>query len=1637
MAEFSVKISGLKSAVSQEATIEKELQKALESLEQVFNSSYLKGCNYDEVRNRLSQLKQSLQEQKKDMGSMKEALSQIVALYEKVEKELCAITDNKEKIEEIKSNVEELVKIFLEELFGGDDKSSVLSADPVNLSTGNLIYDHTDLCIAGEIPLRFERFYNALDEREGALGIGFIHNYEVHLEKKKGNENLLIRMESGQIKYFHRLENGCYEGERATLDKLEVVDEGFCLTTSERICYWFNEKGQLCRKENWNGRGITYTYEKESGHLICARTDNGQSLSYDYNAEGLLTSVADENNRKIYLSYEEKRLKRVQLVDGAVISYTYTEDRRIRAIENSRGIQMLKNYYDTNGRVCRQDFPDGGSMSFVYDEIRHHTMLIERNGSKIVYVQDEQFRNTDILYEDGTGEHFEYNAKNQKVRQIDRNGNVTRMSYDNRGNMTQIINALGQKVNMTYDSNNCLLKISVNGKEKFSNSYDTKGNLLCSCGADGKGSTIVYDEYGRPVQTTAADGSVTKLSYDEVGNIQRIIDGRGVETSYNYDQQNRVIRTKDGNGNVYRYEYDTSDRIVRIINPMGDSRKYSYNETGKIAKATDYDGYSVEMTYNEIDRLGTIMDKEGYITHYRYDKMWNISEVEHPDGGIHRYIYDKNNRLSEEQLAGGAHIRYSYDGNGNRTGITDAMGNETHYVFDACNRVVQVQEHNGAVTSYTYDEEGNLVTKTDALGNVTQYTYDERGRRNSKTDALGNSTSISYHISGKIERICYPNGGSIVYHYGSGGQLQQVTRQNGAIERYAYDKNGNLIEKTNGEGESIKMQYDSMNRMISKTNPLGGVCRYTYDKVGQLIKYIDELGNETAFSYSPNGNRVLVVDAMGNRKEYSYDCMRRLIREVHCGKEMELSQETVYAWDLSGNLTSRMNSLGEVEQYAYDKNNRMLSKTDREGFITRYQYDDVGKITEVLYGDAKQVKMSYNALHQLEEMTDWLGSLKVQRDCLGRPLSVTDSAGETIHYEWGCMGEKTAISYSDGTRAEYIYNDMVHLEELIVNGEHIYYEYDKIGRLNKKYLPNEVTTSYCYNGLGRLVSLEHKTNEENIESYGFSYDLAGNKIEMQKKYHNQLDMWKYKYDSLRHLTDVEKNNVLLRSYRYDSFGNRIEKVEYQQENEWITDYIYNIGNQLIQESTGNQEKRYQYDRRGNLNSIADGENILQWFYYDETNRMSVAKSNTEDGFREAHYAYNGFGQRVGQSIYRKNSQAEELTLIKDLQYTLDLTRTYHNLLSCEDKKDSRKQHYFWDGTVVSMEENNDNSYYLQDDLGSVIHLLDAGGVSLEHYDYDEFGICRQNGMVREEYMQPFQYTGYQMDITTGLYFAQARRYDAMAGRFIGEDPIHYGANWYTYASGNPLNIIDPTGLLCDDLVNKKSGNIYELIQGDYDAAPFSLELFGYWNRNYNPFYKAWAKGTQQGIFDELLAAVDFEKGSDGNYHVNTDKYQVSLFGNEYSGCWQQLGGYNIGYDFVFDIFCNMEAKNYSFNTTSGEEYTIWVWKGDYLNLGAGGECGIYYGKGWQKWAAVDDQLPMTLTVDYGDGISSTWTDETWWITSFNPYKQGIDEEDLTVTVTIDFSEASEEIWQGFYNSYYDSEDGFVIEKGSKTVTYEW
>ena len=119
------------------------------------------------------------------------------------------------------------------------------------------------------------------------------------------------------------------------------------------------------------------------------------------------------------------------------------------------------------------------------------------------------------------------------------------------------------------------------------------------------------------------------------------------------------------------------------------------------------------------------------------------------------------------------------------------------------------------------------------------------------------------------------------------------------------------------------------------------------------------------------------------------------------------------------------------------------------------------------------------------------------------------------------------------------------------------------------------------------------------------------------------------------------------------------------------------------------------------------------------------------------------------------------------------------------------------GLVSMMDGGGDPSYYAFDALGSTSTLTDDDGDLLNAYVFDPYGVSLFD---QESLTNSFGYVGQYgvMEDAEDLVFMRARFYDSNLGRFVAEDPIGFGggdALLYRYASGNPVQVIDPLGLV--------------------------------------------------------------------------------------------------------------------------------------------------------------------------------------------------------------------------------------------------
>jgi RHS repeat-associated protein len=113
-------------------------------------------------------------------------------------------------------------------------------------------------------------------------------------------------------------------------------------------------------------------------------------------------------------------------------------------------------------------------------------------------------------------------------------------------------------------------------------------------------------------------------------------------------------------------------------------------------------------------------------------------------------------------------------------------------------------------------------------------------------------------------------------------------------------------------------------------------------------------------------------------------------------------------------------------------------------------------------------------------------------------------------------------------------------------------------------------------------------------------------------------------------------------------------------------------------------------------------------------------------------------------------------------------------------------------------------YYFVDHLGSTRIMTQANGTVCFDSEYFPYGqelnhtnTCNTANATTTTY----RFTGYERDGETGLDYAFARYYNSRLGRFMSGDPLDgdtsdpQSLNRYPYARNNPINLVDPSGLV--------------------------------------------------------------------------------------------------------------------------------------------------------------------------------------------------------------------------------------------------
>jgi len=1258
------------------------------------------------------------------------------------------------------------------------------AGDPVNMSTGNFIYQRSYLETATQTPLFFLLTYNALEYREGSLGKGWTHSFEVSMRFE--NDQISVILEDGRRILFYEIEENVFESSEGASVSLIEQDDRFTFFANDKTSYHFDKEGKI-EKLLSDTYTLEYSYN-EANQLTKVASSLGIDYDFSYK-DGRLVKVTDSQNREILFGYKNNNLHTITGEEGEIYTFDCDSKARIVSITNPLGIKTVTNVFDDKDRVSEQILADGTKYLFSYAEKERQTTLTDPENIDIIYLYDKEYRNAGTIYVDGT-EKAVYNDYNQLISVTDKLGYTNRFDYDKDGNQICHINALDEKRHAVYDERNNLIALAANEETLFRAEYDQQSLLISITDALGRVTKTDRDRLGKITKVTLPDKSTIEVTYDRLGNPTSIKDHFGT-SFYTYDKLGRLIVQIDPEGNRTEWTYNKRGQVLSITNALGDTKYLNYNLLGQLIKVTDFDGHSITHAYNEKGQRISVTDKCGNSAYFDYDSRDNISSHTDEAGAITSFAYNELNQLIAVTDAQGHVVaRFKYDANGNRISVTDGAGNTTRFEYDALGRIVKIIEPGGGVREAVRDFFGNITAYKDSNNNTYTQEYDLASQLTKVTDPLGQSFSLEYSPLGDIVSIKDATKTIAAASYYPGGLLKKATHVDGTWTEYNYNKNRELVTVTHSSGYSKHFERDALGQITRSYTDCGEVEVCTYDKVGNLSSVTDALGNTTAYTRNNRGHIITVTDSDNNCTHYERDARGEIIKMTKASKDGTIEQVTNYKRNILGRIEEVTDPLGNKECFRHNGAGQVISITDKEGHETNYSWNALGQVAEVQYACGKKASFGYGAQGQLVQIDDWLGTTTIETDALGRTTKVIDYKGREISYTFGSSGEKTSITYPSGKVVNLSYDKHLRLTKLSTDDFSVDYIYDKESHIKEKHFSNGVIASYKHSQSGKLEELVHTDAQGILDSYSYKHNALGQRIgitQFRRGMPEASGEYHFDYDTLARLSQVSKDGQVIKSFAYDDFSNPVAIQDGKTE----IHNSYNLLNQLTSSKVGERLQENIFDKRGNLTEVIEGGIPTQSFVFGALNRLE--RATNKEGI-ETSYLYNALGGRVATTTEGGLNPAQ------DSEYILDLTKQYDNVMQIDDGK--KVKDYLWDTGILAELSDRSTAAYLRDDLGSPLQFIGSDGTILQSYVYGEFG---QDLSANQNTLQPFGYTGYSFDKTANSYFAQARHYDPTTMSFTSAD-THWGTGNMLYGdSGSALPDINAI---------KQSTNLYSYVMSD-------------------------------------------------------------------------------------------------------------------------------------------------------------------------------------------------------------------------------
>ncbi|WP_162176746.1 RHS repeat-associated core domain-containing protein [Hyphomonas beringensis] len=657
-----------------------------------------------------------------------------------------------------------------------------------------------------------------------------------------------------------------------------------------------------------NGETRTWNYVWGAGGLLMSvdgpRSGPSDTIHFTYDAYGNLATVTDAVGLITTVNSVDGMGRPTQITNsaGLVTNMAYTPRGWVESIVLNPGTEERATHftYDAAGNLTRIDYPNGGWVTYVYDQSAWLTQMTASAGEKTLYEYD-------LL------------------------GNVTRVDY------TDLSETSSKHAVMSYDELGRVIELLGGAGDLWQFSYDRSDRLVSETDGLGRSWLRGFDALNRVISQTDPELDEQKLDWGHSDDLSQFTDARSLSTIYVRNGFGDVIRETSPDRSITDYWYDDAGQLVRRLDAEGHDNHYAYDAAGRIVSETYPDQPSLDLTYVYDDTTagnagdGRLTEISGGASNrtYAYDVFGDLTEATiFLDAHIYglAFEYSSSGELDQMTLPSGRELHYSHDNQGRIIGISTRPGSSggLTQIVSSIERapmgpITGLIYGNGVSAEQTLDSSYRLtgVNLTFSATSLLEkaISYNATGRISAIDDGLdpAASATYTYHLDGRLKRATGP-WGDVEWAYDPvgnriSGELY-VSGSSVSTDTYTYPATSNrlsgIVDDSNTPIRSLTYSADGdINQDI---RPSGEVFTYTYNEAGRLETVLIDGLAEVSYKYDAYGHRVWRDQVGEGVQHFVFAPSGQLLGEYNGGTGQVIAE---YIW-LGDQLVAEVDGAGTV-----------------------------------------------------------------------------------------------------------------------------------------------------------------------------------------------------------------------------------------------------------------------------------------------------------------------------------------------------------------------------------------------------------------------------------------------------------------------------------------------------------------------------------------------------------------------------------------------------------------------------------------------------------------------------------------------------------------------------------------------------